>query len=103
MVPPWPQAGLSKITSLAAAFEVDLRGAARRGHKDRYVFICGSAEEAEQWRVAVSEQCTGCGDDEGSGHGTAGAPRLPPELLRAATSEEPEELEMAAESAGTAE
>ena len=105
-----PQASLSKITSLAAAFEVDLRGAQRRGHKERYVFICSSAEEAEQWRVAIGEQCTGYGDDEGGGRGAAGAaprlPPLPPELLRAATSGEPEELEelrMAAGSAGIAE
>ena len=61
-------------------------------HKERYVFICSSAEEAEQWCVAIGERCTGCDDDEqGGGHGTAGAagaagaprlPPLPPELRR---------------------
>ena len=76
------KAALSKITSLASAFEIDLRASAVKGDKDRYVLICASPDEADQWRDAISQQCKGDGTRSSSDDT---APRLPPHVLKQAS------------------
>ena len=76
------KAALSKITSLASAFEIDLRAGAVRGDKDRYVLICASPDEADQWRDAIGQQCKGDGTRSSSDET---APRLPPHVLKQAS------------------
>ena len=60
------------------------KDAAKKGEKERYVLICASEEEREQWRKAVRKQCKGDGAG-GEAKPPSRAPRLPPEVLRSAS------------------